>query len=98
MNYLALHLDLGSLYHQDILIYLKSQEALEILPAQEYQRILGLLKGRKEIINALQGKCTIAIKMTQTKEWDFQNRKHLQFPLIFVLFFQMIPWKLFFIF
>lgn len=51
MNHLELHLDLGSLYHQDILIYLKSQEALEILPAQEYQRVLGLLKGREEIIN-----------------------------------------------
>lgn len=51
MNHLALHLDLGSLYHQDILIYLKSQEVLEILPAQEYRRVLGLLKGREEIIN-----------------------------------------------
>lgn len=51
MNYLALHVDLGSLCHQDILIYLKSQEALEILPAQEYQRVLGLLKGKEEIIN-----------------------------------------------
>lgn len=48
MNHLALHLDLGSLYHQDILIYLKSQEVLEILPAQEYQRVLGILKEEKK--------------------------------------------------
>lgn len=52
MNYLAHHLDLGSLYHQDILIYLKSQEALEILPAQECQRGRGLLKGRDKMISA----------------------------------------------
>lgn len=51
MNYLALHLDLGSLYHQDALIYLKSQEALEIHPTQECQRALGLLKGRGEKIS-----------------------------------------------
>lgn len=51
MNYLALRLDLGSLYHQDILIYLKSQEALEIPPVRECQRVLGLLKGREEIIS-----------------------------------------------
>lgn len=51
MNYLALHPDLGNLYHQDILIYLKSQEALEIHPAQECQRFLGSLKRREEIIS-----------------------------------------------
>lgn len=63
MNYLALHLDLESLYRQDSLIYLKSQEALEILPAQECQRVLGLLKGREEIISTAR-KSTIVIIRT----------------------------------
>lgn len=51
MNYLALHLDLGNLYRLDILIYWKSQEALEVHPAQECQRVLGLLKRREEMIS-----------------------------------------------
>lgn len=53
MNYLALHLDLGSLYHQDILIYLKPQEGLETHPAQEYLRVQGFLKRREETIGSV---------------------------------------------
>lgn len=51
MNYLALHLDLVNLYHQDILIYWKSQEGLEVHPAQECRRVLGFLQRREEIIS-----------------------------------------------
>lgn len=80
MNYLALHLDPGSLYHQDVLIYLKSQEDLEVLPAQECQRVLGLLKGREEIISTTRKmhNCNYkASPQTKHKEWNFQNGKHL---------------------
>jgi len=76
MNYLALRLDLESLYHQDILIYLKSQEALEILPAQECQRVLELLKGKEEIVSTARKMHNCNYKdslQTKYKDWDFQN-------------------------